>query len=183
MYSIEYSENTTFISGFFDGYNKIISNPVTLILFVFSAIGLLAEVNNNNGPLEFILEIVQQYINESPSEFVKSILITLKNILQFLVKHKIQFLLFLSIVPLLIIYRSDSTLIVVALLSLYAIINKQDIINTYIIIQLVFIYYSVTNTFNKILIVILLTYLILGHKNFDIIFNKKFLTNLNTNHN
>lgn len=179
MYSLSETpgDQTTFISGFFDGYNRIIANPVTLLLFIFSAIGLLAEVNNNNGPLEFILEIVQLEINESTSEFIKTLLITIRNILQFLVKFKIQFLLFLSIFPLLIIYRSDSTLVIVVLLTIYAFINKNDIINTYIIIQLVFIYYSVTNTFNKILLVIFITYLILGHKNFDIIFNRKSLTN------
>lgn len=179
VYTENGAENSTFISGFFDGYNKIISNPVTLILFIFSAIGLLAEINNNHGPLELILEILQQAIDEKHSDFVKSILITLKNVFQFLIKYKIQFLLIMSILPLLIIYKSDSTLIIVFLLTTYAIINKSDILTTYIIIQLVFVYYSVTNTFNKILIVMLVTYLILGHKNFDSIFNRKSsITNL-----
>ncbi|UOI84720.1 structural protein 2 [Ceratitis capitata negev-like virus 2] len=161
--------------GFFDSvflaYGKLTSKPVALIVFIIATLSLIAESNTQRGPLELIVDALIKYINSDHPQPLKSLVTLVIGLLNFVIANKPTIFLILLVIVIPLAY-DDTSPFVFGLLLLYVIVTKTSALWIFLVIQLVFIYFSVSSYWDKIFIFIFILFLIFGVENFSTFFTQ-----------
>ncbi|UPT53719.1 MAG: hypothetical protein 4 [Bactrocera dorsalis negev-like virus isolate Bk] len=156
----------------FSAYGNLTNKPIALILFIVGTLSLIAESNTQNGPFELIIEALKAYISEDHPAPLKSIVTLIIGLLNFLVLHKPTIFLILLIIVIPVTYPNVSP-ITLGLLLLYVIVTKSSTLVIFFVIQLTFVYFFLTNHWNKIFIFLVIVFLVFGVQSISIFFTKK----------
>ncbi|QMU95557.1 MAG: hypothetical protein 4 [Bactrocera dorsalis negev-like virus isolate Bc] len=156
----------------FSAYGNLTNKPIALILFIVATLSLIAESNTQNGPFELIIEALKAYINEDHAAPLKSIVTLIIGLLNFLVLHKPTIFLILLIIVIPVTYPNVSP-ITLGLLLLYVIVTKSSTMVIFFVIQLTFVYFFLTNHWNKIFIFLIIVFLVFGVHSISNFFTKK----------
>nr|WQM60663.1 MAG: ORF4 protein [Riboviria sp.] len=144
-------------------YSILTSNPTALILFLVSSLSIIAESNNQEGPFELMAKVLKQYISDTNHP---AFLITLASMLLALVNAVIRFknpiFLTMMILTIPLSYPFRSTNVTVILLLAFCLLSTNSTIVSALIIQAVFVYYSLDSITDKIVVICVFVYLIVG---------------------
>lgn len=167
------SNQPSFVQNLLSGYYKILNNPLALSLLVISVLGIIAEQNNRDGPLELILSALNSFLKDEKSGVLKTVVELLVKLLNVLIQHKIRVLLIMSIIPIMLIYPGDSVLVVSLILTIYALIYYKHPLIVLAVVQTTFLYYSLNGLFDKIVLALIVVYLVFDNDSLNLIFSKK----------
>lgn len=156
----------------FSAYSRLSSHPIAITIFIIAVISLVAESNNQNGPLEILSKSLADYVD--PKNKHPDILVTLatvlKSFIDALIKIKKFFFLWLLILVIPIVYSDRDTSLLVIFLFIYTVITSHSYIVLFFIIQAFFVYYSLQDFSSRIILFILIVYLVFGTENIQKIF-------------
>ncbi|ASA47363.1 hypothetical protein [Aedes camptorhynchus negev-like virus] len=164
-------DNSSIFTGLFEGYYRIIRNPLALSFFIIGILGVFTLQNATDGPLELIIKIIKEFDEKKHSEFLASIVKILIKLSDFLLKYKEEFYLILLLLPIPIIYTGNSVAFTTLFLIVFTFIYHKHVGTVALVIQSVFLYYSLDNLVNKVITIFVFVYLVLGQENLT-----KFLT-------
>ena len=165
------SQPNPFLNGVLNAYRLLADHPVTLIIFIVAILAIVAESNNTNGPFEILKESLTNYISktEHPA-FVRSLASLVLAIVNFILKFKSKIFVLLTLIIIPVSYPNRDTTVVLLLLISYILINKHSLYINFIIIQLIFVYYSLTSFIDKLILFIIIIYLVFGSENINLMF-------------
>lgn len=131
----------TFASSVQKVFERVLSNPFTLLLYSLVLIVFISEITASRGPLPFVIAKLETYISNHPdSSPIKSLALTAFKIVTYIDKHKQEFVsLALYVIPLLLEF-SIYNFILSLFLSFLAYSLFTDLIVSFVCANIVLIY-------------------------------------------
>nr|QAY29275.1 hypothetical protein [Bombus-associated virus Vir3] len=154
-----------------NAYRRLTDHPVALIIFVITFLAIVSEYNNTTGPFEILAEALSKYISDtSHPAFIRSIATLILNIDNFILKFKTKIFLLIMIAVIPVAYPKRDVSIAVIILAIYILINQHTILINFLIIQLIFVFYNLENFLEKIVVIVVLIYMVVGTDNLNSFF-------------
>lgn len=157
-----------------DGYAKLASSPLALTLFIFALLAIVAESNQQNGPFEIFKTTLDKYIkDEKHPAFLRTIATIVDGIVNIIIKWKKYVFLVMMIVTIPLAYPERDTAFSVVFLFLYVGFSSHSQFILFCIIQLTYIYYSLSDFVWKVIDFIIIVIIALGTESFSLMFVAK----------
>lgn len=170
------SESPTPSSLFNDiqrGYARITKSPLALTLLVLGLLSIIAENNGRDGPFEVIKASLEKYLKGTGLPVLFTTLAQLLlGIVKFIVDHKKTIFLFMLIAIIPLTYKETSVTFTTIALIIYVIVTSHSQLTSVLLIQLVFIYYSISEFMWRIVDIIIILYLMFGSENINLMLSK-----------
>nr|WQM60668.1 MAG: ORF4 protein [Riboviria sp.] len=167
-------EQTGILYAISNAYSKLTSNPTALILFLISTLSIIAEYNKQEGPFEIMSAVLKHYVdNKTHPAFLISIASLLLGIVNLVIKFKNPIFLTMLILTIPLSYPTRNTNVTFILLLLFCLLSSNSTVVSALIIQAVFVYYSLNNITDKLVVILIFLYLIFGADKLSAFFSTK----------
>nr|WQM60658.1 MAG: ORF4 protein [Riboviria sp.] len=155
-------------------YSLLSSNPTALVLFIISILSIIAEHNKQEGPFEIIRDVLNVYItNKNHPAVLLSLATLILGLVNFIIKFKNPIFLTMLVMTIPITYPNKQTTITVLLLLIYCFLFSNSVVISALIVQSVFVYYSLENITEKIFVIVAFVYLMAGAEQLNSFFTPR----------
>lgn len=165
----------SFFSSAYVAYSLLTQKPFAFFLFIVSIFSVFSLYNGQDSPYKILLDFLELFIKDnSHPAFVLTFAKTLISVLVFLLKYAYYFYcLSLVFVIYLVYIDRDITFTLLLLVAYIIVASPTQVINTAIIIQLVFLYLSMESLFERIILFSIAVFLLFGSDHLRNFFTQK----------
>lgn len=147
-------------------YSRLTKSPLALTLLILGILAIIAESNSKDGPFEILQKSLEAYQKGTGLPVIfTTIASLLLGIVKFIILHKktVFLLMLVAVIPL--TYNNTSVTFTTISLIIYVFITNHTQLISVLVIQLVFIFYSLTEFIWRIVDFILIIYVVFGVDN------------------